>query len=504
LKKKFIWLVIPILLAINIFFKINISATSSYAGYSNMLNFMEAWHHQSPAECYFSPTNTYENLGDKMVKFWPGLTDLQGNCYYTSFPPFSFQWCYFLWWLTGFSKPETVFFIINIIFHFLTALFCMLSVINILKKNNFLNYSVAAIFTFSAVLFTPCTFWFFTDYFFIENSALLLTSFFLFAISNYYKYQSTRNYWITIISILILSYTEAIGYFAAFTFFILLYSESKKWFNNQTLILIISTSLILAFTLFQYSLIEGFEAVIHNFAVRFIGRSGYFGEDKTENHLGVFSGELYSHLWHLIRTGMLGIVLLLVGLIVSLMARIKSNEIPSTVLKQAFWWFISLPILLHFFIFINANALHDQLIVKLVLPFSILCGVMLGMFSSTKISRWLILSIIILVISISKYPVMFAESMGDEGVKEAATEILKYATPNKSLIVICNRNQYYQAPSLFYHSKRNFYLLNDTTAIKYATQKLISTMADSSIIFTIESNWMVLNKKTVENKRVLN
>jgi hypothetical protein len=460
---------------------------------------MEAWHHQSPAQCYFSPTNTFENIGDKMVKFWPGLTDLQGNCYYTSFPPFSFQLCYFLWWLTGFAKPELVFFILNIIFHFVTALCCMLSVINILKKNNYQNYSVAAIFTFAAVLFTPSAFWFFTDYFFIENPALLLTSIFLFAISNYYKNQSNRNYWITLISILVLCYTEAVGYFAAFTFFILLYSESKKWFNKQALILIISTSFILAFTLFQYTMIEGLDAVLHNFAVRFIGRSGYFGDDKTENHIGIFSAELYSHLWHLINTGMIGLLLLFGGMLVSLMARIKTNELQISVVKKSFWWFISLPFLLHFFIFINANALHDQLIVKLVLPFSMLSGVMMGMFSTNKISRWLILSIIVFVISITKYPIMFAESMGDEGVKEAATEILKYATPDKTLIVICNRNQYYQAPSLFYHTKRNLYLLNDTSLIKYATQPLISTFADSSLIFTVNPLWQIEKVERVKN-----
>jgi predicted metal-dependent hydrolase len=28
---------------------------------------MEAWHHQSPAQCYFSPTNTFENKGDKIA-----------------------------------------------------------------------------------------------------------------------------------------------------------------------------------------------------------------------------------------------------------------------------------------------------------------------------------------------------------------------------------------------------------------------------------------------------
>jgi len=376
----------------------------------------------------------------------------------------------------------------------------MLAVTNILKKNNFQNYSVAAIFTFAAILFTPSAFWFFTDYFFIENPALMLTAFFLFAVTQYDLNPSKRNYIITIVSILILCYTEAIGYFAAFTFFIYLYSVSKKWFTKKSLFLIFSSSFILAITLFQYSLIEqGLAAVLQNFAVRFMGRSGYFGEAKTENHVGIFSIELYNHLWHLIKTGMMGIVLLFIGLMVSFIARIKSNEIPSTLLKQAFWWLVSLPIILHFIIFINANALHDQLIVKLVLPFSILSGVLIGMFSSTKKTRWLILSILILVISISKYPVMFAESMGDEGVKEASAEILKYATPDKSLIVICNRNQYYQAPSLFYHSKRNFYLLNDTSAIKYATQKLISTMADSSLVFTVNPLWQIKKVERVKN-----
>ncbi|MEY2830708.1 MAG: hypothetical protein RIQ33_2566, partial [Bacteroidota bacterium] len=126
MKNKLIWILLPILIAINIFFKINITRNSTFSGYSNTFNFMEAWHHQSPQSCYYSATNTFENQGDKFVQYWPGLIDFKGNCYYTSFPPFSFQVCYFVWWLMGFNSLQLTFFYFNLLIHVVAAILCML------------------------------------------------------------------------------------------------------------------------------------------------------------------------------------------------------------------------------------------------------------------------------------------------------------------------------------------------------------------------------------------
>ncbi|MEY4875368.1 MAG: hypothetical protein RL708_517 [Bacteroidota bacterium] len=461
-----------------------------------MFNFMQAWHHQSPASCYFSPTNTFENKGDKFVQYWPGLVDSKGNCYYTSFPPFSFQLCYFLWWLTNFSNIETVFFTINILFHFAAALLCMLSVIKILAALQYKSSKLAALFTFSAVLFTPITFWFFADYFFIENVALLLTAFFIYAISSYYANNSTYNFGMVLFSVIILCYTEAIGYFAAFTFFIFIYTEQKKWLSTKAIAVVFGSGFILLLTFFQYGLIEGWQPMLHNFAVRFMGRSGFFGAAKTENGVGIFSVDLYIYAWHIIKVGVLALGLLFIALIISFFVRIKSNEISNELMKKKFWWFVSLPILMHCFIFINANALHDQLMVKLVLPLSILCGVLIGIFSEQKKSRWAIYGFAGLLIGIMYYPIMFAESMGDEGVQQAAQKFIHQSSPQKSMIVICDKNQFYQAPSLFYHSNRNYFLLPDTLLINDAKQRLIT---DSSIIFKVDANWQVESSSTIAN-----
>jgi hypothetical protein len=498
MKNKLIWILIPLLIAINIFFKINITRDSSFSGYTNLFNFIEAWHHQSPSECYFSATNSFENVGDKYVQYWPGLVDLQGNCYYTSFPPFSFQVCYFVWWLTNFSQPELVFFYFNILLNVLVALFCMLAVSNILLKLNYKKYELPAIFCFASILFTPITFWFFTDYFFIENIALLVLSVCIYLFTKYDIKPTKLNFGALLISVCLLCYTEAIGYFFAITLFIYLYHQHKKLFTKQSVVLLASALAVIGFTVFQYALIQqSFIAVLHNFAVRFIGRSGYFGESKTENHLGVFTPEIYLYLWHLLKVGMLALLLLFIALIISFIARIKSNELSKQIIKHSFWWYIPFPVILHFFIFFNANALHDQLIVKLVIPLSILSAIIIGIFSSAKISRWIFYGCLGLAISIFYYPVMMAESMSDDGVKEASARFLKFASPQKSMIIICNKDQYYLAPSLYYHSKRNYFLLTDSNLIDDAKARLI---VDSSIVFTVDANWNILHQKVISNR----
>jgi hypothetical protein len=277
-----------------------------------------------------------------------------------------------------------------------------------------------------------------------------------------------------------------------------LYQKQKKIFNQQSIILLAVVIAAISCTVFQYALIEqDFIAVLRNFAIRFVGRSGYFGELKTENHLGVLSPDIYLYLWHLLKVGMLALVLLFMALIISFIARIKTHELSNQVIKHSFWWYIPLPIIMHFFIFFNANALHDQLIVKLVIPFSILSALIIAVFSDKKNSRWILYGCLGIVIGIFNYPVMMAESMSDNGVEAAATQFLKYASPQKAMIIICSKEQYYVAPSLYYHSKRNYFLLTDSNLVNDAKSKLI---ADSSIVFIVDANWKILRKKVICNR----
>jgi hypothetical protein len=194
--------------------------------------------------------------------------------------------------------------------------------------------------------------------------------------------------------------------------------------------------------------------------------------------------------------GMLALVLLFMALLISFIIRIKTNELSNQIIKHSFWWYIPLPIIMHFFIFFNANALHDQLIVKLVIPFSILSAIIIGVFSDQKNSRWIIYGCFGLVIGIFNYPIMMAEGMSDNGVKAASTQFLKYASPQKSMIIICSKEQYYLAPSLYYHSKRNYFLLTDSNLIDDAKLNLL---ADSSIVFMVDANWNILRKKVIHN-----
>ena len=498
--KKIALLLVPILWLIMVFIKINISKNSNFDGYANMFNFMQAWKAQSPASCYFSGTNTFQNKGDKFVQYWQGLIDKNGNCYYNSFPPFGFQISYCWWKITGFNSLEKSFFWFNILLQTLLAFSAAFSVIIILKMMKVSNHELPALFAYVAILFTPLSFWFFTDYFFIENPALTLYGMFTFSMLFWWqKNNSAVRFYTACLILFLLFYAEAIGFFAGFTFLLLIFFErEKRFFCKENLIVVSVLIFALLLTLFQYSLIAGWQPMLKNFAVRFMGRSGFFGENRTENHLTFFSPEIYSYAWHSLKIGALGLLLLFLALCISTFIRVRSNELKPLGKFKKFWWVVALPVILHGFIFFNANALHNQLLVKIIFPLSVISAILMGIFSfEKKISRWLWLGFGSLLLGFLFYPILFAETSNDDKIVEASKKYLQFSSPEKSLILLCNHQQYYMAPCLFYHAQRNFFMLPDSSLIADAKQNLIS---DSSVIIKVDELWNVQWTKVIANK----
>jgi hypothetical protein len=485
------------LLAISIFLRQGFSNKANIDNSANMLNFMQAWQAHGIANCYFSPTNTYNNIGDRNMEFWPGLIDNKGRCYYNSFPPFSFIITYAIIQTFHLDSSKDTLLHINLFFQLCCCLFLMGIIYLLLPAKN-MNAWLSNVIAIAFFIFSPISAFFFYDYFFIENFslvALLLASF----LATLYILQPNRKYFILLLlAIFMLCFTELIGYlFCGILVYILFTQKTKRYWLP-----LVPALIAMFLTLFLYGSISGSTSLIKNFAMRFVARSGYFGNQYTENGLGVFSLSLYQSGIELIYNGFLPFIIITVGL--SIVTITKYNQIVFANLrtKKQLLVMVLLPVLLHILFFLNANLLHQQLMIKILIPLSIimaLCLFILLSKSNSKIifNRWLWLCILGLPLSIQGYSYFFNSAPTDPKLISLAKSIAIQSKAHQAIYIINQPSLYLYSPVLIYCSQRNIKVLPDSlSVIKHLQNKTIANY----IVYTVNSNLEIIAKKEFNDR----
>jgi len=375
--------------------------------YVTIFTVFENWHSQGIANCYFTPVLTWQKDGDKFIANYKRLEDKKGNNYYVSYPPFSFLFPYAISSVLDIEPGQVFIQILNIILHFISAFFIYLIICRYCKCH-YSKICPAALIGFISYTFIPVLLYMHTFDFFPE---MLGQVFFIIGI---YLYQlldekkdklNNKLLFLFGFNLFIMIYTEWIGIFFAFTLLMITISKFKKdiFFRKLSITVILVSFLALALIIFQFGYINGIGNLARSLSLRFLERSGFFGEHYSDLGISYNNSESYLLLLRQLHHTLMGFgylfIILLIWWLVKNKFLVKKLFFGKTLLI-----IIVLPIIFEFFIFFNATLIHYICWAKFGIPISIGTALLIHNLTSKsdalkKINTWSIGVFIVLILT---------------------------------------------------------------------------------------------------------
>ncbi|MFH0866817.1 MAG: hypothetical protein V1904_11525 [Bacteroidota bacterium] len=354
---------------------------------------LKIWHEKSPADYNFCPVLTYPNSGDKFITYYKRLEDKEGNNYYVSSPPFPYILAYITVAVLQLPVNVSSIRLIGFALLILSSLIIYF-IMNLLSGKKILEYTMPAVIAMIVFLFTPvniCG----STYAFLPEIFIWLVCIFFFL---YIIHTRSCNYYMIILygfSVFLLNYTEWIGLF--FSFSVIVYCAFKfrdKFFLRISVITLLVTISSLLLTFIQFSTINNTAELFHSMKIRFLERSGLFGEYYSALGINIFSISSWSQFLININSSLSGFGYLMTFLVIAYILQKRNFRILKN-FNSAFFYTTILPVLIHFLIFFNSNAIHRIQSAKLIIPVSLITGYMVSYFfyhSSSKIIKILLIS----------------------------------------------------------------------------------------------------------------
>jgi hypothetical protein len=386
MKKIYITSILLLIFSVTLLFRVQFISNKSHCLDDNhiyMLTTLSVWDKEGAFNHKFSPVITFTNPGDKYVSLYKRLEDKKGNNYYVSYPPFLFIITYPILQTFGFENGRVVLQIINLLLHLISCFFIYLTVLLYFRKK-YCEFFLPAIMAFAVYCFSPVVLYLHTDIYFPEmfSQVLLIVSIY-FTLKLLQILENAKKIYFLLYGVLIFCfvYTEWIGGFFAFSICLILFNNRKKP-GYVKLIKIVSSAAFLSvvLTLFQYSQINGFKSMLRSFLIRFIDRSGYFTGRFSESVDNIYNLDSYLIYAKNIFNGLWGVGLVFFLLIIALLIVRKGKINFRNLFKNNLLILSALPVLIYFLIFFNGTMLHYHLVAKIMVPVSLLTGLILGKF----------------------------------------------------------------------------------------------------------------------------
>lgn len=341
-----------------------------------------------------NPVYTYDGKGNHKSKGLGGVLDKNGDAYYVSYPPMSFYTLYLFSQICGGSSPASLH-LLAVIIHLLCAFGLYLLVKQLAQNGERVN--VFSLIPAVAYLLWVGPMWVHGNLYFADQ---LEQVFFIFtALISLKLYQEKRfKYDLFLFGLLVFlcCYTEWLGVFGAFVtgvFFLVKYFLSrKKIFLYIFFIAGLCSSFSTGLTILQYSQIDGFEAYKEAALNKYKERSGLNNDIQSAQKVNIKSEEGFDALeygWsHFVMTKESIKVLLIISLIYFILKLFvfKDRKFHKSQGMGFLIFIFGIPILMHYLIFFNFNALH---------PFSglktsgliILCFALVPQYFSDSLSK---------------------------------------------------------------------------------------------------------------------
>ncbi len=424
----------------------------------------EIWNKQGIAKCHFTPMWTYNNPGDKKMAYYKRLEDDNGNNYYVSFPPLSFMLAYLILKPFDYDYGKLILQIFNLIAHFFSACIIYLIVCQLFKQE-INKFSFPGFTAFLIYLFLPVMLFLHSDIFFPEMIGQVLWILVTYILFRLKENANNRQYILFFVSMFLFVYTEWIAVFYIFSL-ILYLSFTRNFSNRKKLIFLSLIALVsgaITITL-QYASIAGFGNLFHAMGIRFLERSGFFGQKYSSMGVHIFSFESLKLFYLNIHKtlGITGYILVLLFLILIVKKR-KLFTQTSVLIAVT----IALPLLLHCLVFFNANALHLMLMARITFPLSLIGGILVyyyfRKYHEYKKSVFIpiVLYFVFLIYSLFSYKNEFIFNEEYPQLIEVARLIKEKSNSQQAVFIIADNKIPEPEKFLTYMTKRNIIRVSD-------------------------------------------
>ncbi len=365
-----------------------------------LLQTLDIWEHEGPTKSNFAMKHTFDNPGDKGITYYKRYEDAAGNNYYVSHPSFAQS---FVWVISGAGLvhvDNSFLMWMAMILHLVGIIFLVLIIRMITghEKPFIIEISAIVVYAFHPVILYMNTFHFFAET--LGQLVFLITLWFFVRISCELKPSGMLQLvFAFLLGVLFLS-AEWLGMFFMFALFTMIVFKRKQLQPFIKPVLAFSLGVISAFLLYiiQHICLKDAETFVRALGLRFLERSGFFGNQYTDMGYSYANPESYililRQLWELMK----GAGFLFFIPIVLLFTRGKRTTVAKG--DQAFRWI--LPVLLiscgyYFIVLFSATITHYIYTAKWVVPLTIWLAISLTFIKERLKSRAVQISGLIMI-----------------------------------------------------------------------------------------------------------
>ncbi len=353
-----------------------------------ILTVLENWKTQGVSKYYFAPVQTWQNEGDKYNANYKRLEDKKGNNYYVSYPPFAFLFSYAIISIIDIEPGQVFIQILNIILHFISAFFIYLIICKYCKSDYLKIYPPAIVgfisYTFIPVLLFIHTFDFFSE---MMGQVFFIIGIYLYQLIEETKEKTNKKLLFLFgFNLFILIYTEWIGVFFAFTLLLISLIKFRKeiFYRKLFKTVLLFSFLAISLLVFQYSYINGFANLTRSLSLRFLERSGFFGEHYSDLGISYTNFDSYKLLFKQVHQTLIGFGYVALILLAWWLFKNKFR-LRQMFIRNLLVIIIVLPIIIEFFVFFNATLIHYICWAKFGIPMSIGIALLIDNFSKKSI-----------------------------------------------------------------------------------------------------------------------
>jgi hypothetical protein len=270
-----------------------------------------------------------------------------------------------------------------------------------------------------------------------------------------------------------MSYTEAMGVLFAFSLVLYaIFHFREKTIRNAAIIAAAGTSAALCLTLVQYSQIAGLEELIKRLTSTYTARSGLCsGIDACQR---IFSHYADGFGWLLLVLVVTSVAILGKDLLGTATVRLGKME------KAGLWLAIA-PAILHHLIFFNFTSIHDFSVLKDVVFFALIAGMLFYLLDTGWVAAVLAMAFICsLLIGVGRFWKANRDSSGC--CKETGELIARTARPDEVVFVAVTEES---CPQTVFYAHRN---IAEFWGEKDARQLIRKNGARRGIIFELDDD----------------
>jgi hypothetical protein len=384
----------------------------------------------------------------------------------------------------------------GMLLHLLGAFFVYLIILEYFDKKGFVLF-LPAIISYVTYLFIPVMMNMNLFNVFVETFVQPFWIIGIYLALVIFKNDIKGNVWLVALlglSIFMMIYTEWLGVFFAFSlcFVCFYYSHKDKKYTSVFYTTVAAGTLAIALIVFQYSRINGFIPFLKSIYIRFIERSGYFGNEVSDQGLSILNPDSYLLLLRQINNLFSGLGYLFLGMfLLTVFLSIRKQGFRMKLSQEVkYMLMLSLvPPLLYFLVFFNASIIHYIYIAKFAVPISIFIGIvykkLILSFKQTKIVivGFAIFKVIAVVVSVYIFLAGSSKATDTNSVYlTGVAEVIRYNAADDEIIFINIKTKAYN-PLIYltYESKRNLMYANN---IYHAKKLLLEKKKEKGVFFT--------------------